>query len=278
MNYVAFRCLNQLLFVGGRKMAEFTVKQIAKQNQYDALYNDMLKEGYSHEDCYSECLEIFDDHDTSFVFMYKTMQEYEYKTKLDQRCTVIDNVCNNIDSFVNANFAIQGITSCLVDCSPLGCMSWKLISSRNLPKSVLVMMTSAVKSDDDEDNDSDHDEEEEEEGRILQIMTIFNFLLFLATKGNDKLNNIVDLFTFDEESIGMVCKVLDNDIGESGIITAGLEFLAIILSQPTNLSIFTNNSGGNVLDLIAKYYSKNDIIRSKANYLMKIVNNAATSV
>ena len=71
---------------------------------------------------------------------------------MDSRCITIENASNSSDSFVNANFALQGIKQILCgssnDSVTIG--SWKLIQNRRLFQTVLKLIPTSTSNDDDE--------------------------------------------------------------------------------------------------------------------------------
>ena len=134
--------------------------QVAQAN-FDKLVSEYSKET-SIEDAVLEAIESLKDANipSDSIFLYSNQTELGEKQKMDSRCITIENASKLNESFVNANFAMQGIKQILCgspeDSVTIG--SWKLIQSRKLFQTVLRLIPhpSGDDSDDQEDMNIGH--------------------------------------------------------------------------------------------------------------------------
>lgn len=125
------------------------------QSNYDKLVSEYSKDT-PIEDAILEAIESLKDANipSHGIFLYCNQIELGEKQKMDSRCVTIENASKLSESFVNANFAMQGIKQILCgspeDSVTIG--SWKLIQSRKLFQTVLKLIPSPS-GDDAEDNE-----------------------------------------------------------------------------------------------------------------------------
>ena len=196
-----------------------------RQADYDAYFKDLMEsEGLSVDEAAEQVNEsISSQYDVYNLFMYKNKRELDEKVKVETRCVTIEKAGKGTDSFINANFAFQGLVKILKDCDAVvreG--TWHLFESRKLMRSLIQLL---VVKEDAEDNkkvlgevDSDSDEEDEDEARILQTMAVLDFSMVIiqSAKTSRQYFHDFELFhTLDESMVEILRSRLDEDIADA---------------------------------------------------------------
>lgn len=200
--------------------------QMAQLN-FDKLVSEYSKDA-AIDDAILEAIESLKEANipSDGIFLYSNQIELGEKQKMDSRCVTIENASKLNESFVNANFAMQGIKQILCgspeDSVTIG--SWKLIQNRRLFQNVLKLIP-APSGDDTEDqkdmniglthfniilewfcknisydlliiiDEDDDDEDDEEEDKILTTVQPLEFLIMLIRQGVNVPNRI---FNFEQ--------------------------------------------------------------------------------
>lgn len=180
----------------------------------------------SLEDAVLEAIETFRDSgcDLGKIYIYHNAVEQGEKEKLDSRLQTLRQAGEGIESFVNANFAMQGIKQVLSASPdiPTTTNAWKFVASNDVVSTVIKLIPE-VNDDADEDGmaedvpDNDDDDDDDEDQKLATI-SVLDFLLFLYSAGvGGRLEprDVNSLFSLQPESLQLVCRRLDEDIQEA---------------------------------------------------------------
>jgi hypothetical protein len=241
-------------------MASFELP-LARQPDYDLFVKELVDtEGMSIEDATQEAAETFvGEYNTASIFMYKSKDEFDEKTKIETRCRTIENASCGKDSYVNASFCIKGLQQLLTGGADQRIVegTWHILESRELPKALVKLL--AVKEEDDDKDDIGEDDDDEDydadEDKILQTISIVDFYCLLiqaASSVPQYLRNIEALFTLDEEQVEILKGRLDEDIGEARVVAKVVALLSMLVKIPQNKQLFVAASGVDLLELAAK--------------------------
>lgn len=181
---------------------------IARQVDFDAFVKDLMdSNALSIEDAADEALETFSsNYDILGLFIYKNKREFDEKVKVETRCKVIEKASKGTETFINANFAFQGLIKILKDSDEIVREGiWHMFTSRKIVHS-LVQLLIVQKMDDKKEeigeiDSEDSDEEDEDEAKILQIVAILDFLIFIiqsAFTSPQYFGNFEVFYAFDE--------------------------------------------------------------------------------
>ena len=241
------------------------VSKYASQNMFDQLCEELIvQEGQSVEDASQQTVEMFaDEYDMSKVYVYANKQQYEIKQNIQRICTTISNAAKKTDTFVNANFGLQGLLQIL----PSDLQSFKLLDTYKVIHS-LIKLLSVDKDDDDKDDemigeDEDDDEDDDDADRKFQTVRCLDTLQFISIeiiKNPQLVFSSNEFFNIGEENIDIILKRLDEDMGDEVVAAKIVEFLLIILSFEGNRLIFKDKGGIDLLELTIKMNKKNQFI------------------
>jgi hypothetical protein len=168
-------------------MSELLESQIpiARQVDFDAFVKDLMdSNALSIEDAAEEAVETFSsDYDISGLFIYRNKREFDEKVKVETRCKTIEKAGKGTDTFINANFAFQGLIKLLKDSDEnVKEGMWHMFNSKRIVNS-LIQLLIVQKTDDKKEEigeiDSDSDEEDEDEAKVLQTVAVLDFLIFI---------------------------------------------------------------------------------------------------
>ena len=142
--------------------------------------------------------------------------------KVESRCVTIEKAGKGTDSFINANFAFQGLLKILKDSDEYTRKGiWHIFESRSLLKS-LVSLLKVVPDEEDESKKAvgeiDSDEEDEDEAKILQTIAVLEFskvIIELALASPKNLHNIEAFLTVDCGMAEILKSRLDEDSAEA---------------------------------------------------------------
>ena len=234
-------------------MAELVEESRAiRQADYDAYFKDLMDtEGLSVEEAAEQVIEsISSQYDVHNLFMYKNARELSEKLKVETRCVTIEKAGKGTDSFINANFAFQGLVKILKD-SDLVVREgiWHIFESRRLLRSLIQLMV--VKEEEEEkggkngkkplgEEDSDSDEEDEDEAKILQTVAVLDFSIMIiqaamSAPTSGFLHDLQLFCTLDEEMVGVLRSRLDEDVAEARLVIGIFHMTyqtAILYSNP----------------------------------------------
>ena len=208
-------------------MAELVEESRAiRQADYDAFFKDLMdSEGLSVDEAAEQVIEsISSQYDVYNLFMYKNKRELDEKVKVETRCITIEKAAKGTDSFINANFAFQGLVKILKDSDAAVSEGiWHMFESRKLIRSLVKLL--AVKEEEEVENkkvlgeeDSDSDEEDEDEAKILQTIAVLDFstlILQAAASSRQYFHDFELFYTFDEEMISILKSRLDEDVADA---------------------------------------------------------------
>ena len=197
----------------------------ARQVDFDAVVKDLIESnGLSIDEAATEAAEIFSgDYDTSGLFIYRDATEFAEKQKMETRLKTIDAASRGTETFVNANFALQGINQLLgkgVD-NNITRGSWKLVETRNLIQSLVRLLV--VKEEDeagagageDEEDDEEDDADEERTLQTIAVLEAAVFIAGMALRSPALFRNPTQMLTCDEEMMTTLYARLDEDSGEA---------------------------------------------------------------
>jgi hypothetical protein len=252
-------------------MSELLESQpVARQVDYDAFTKDLMdSNGLSIEEAAEEAIETFStEYDTVGLFLYRNKREYDEKVKVETRCKTIENASKGIDSFINANFAFQGLIKILKDSdNNVKQGIWHMFESRGLLGSLIQLL--AVNEREENENEKtplgevdsdDSDEEDEDEAKILQTVAVLEFSLLIiqtALTSPQYLRSIETFCFLDEMKVQIVRNRFDEDVAEKRVVEKMIDFLSILLNFEQNKIAFKEASGVDVLDLSVKMHKKN---------------------
>lgn len=159
--------------------------------------------------------------DLSTVFLYENQNEMLEKEKMVGRCITVEKCSKKQESFVNANFAMQGIKQLLsgnpIDRVTVGC--WKLIEARGLFQTILDIIPTPdaygdvenMKCSEEGDDDDDDDDTE------LKITMSLQFLCLLYRLGlsiPERIHNPQIMYEITTERMQSLCESCENEITE----------------------------------------------------------------
>lgn len=207
-------------------MAEIEEESRAiRQADYDAYFKDLMdSEGLNVDEAAEQVIEsISSQYDVHNLFMYKNKRELDEKMKVESRCVTIEKAGKGTDSFINANFAFQGLVKILKDSdASVREGIWHMFESRKLLRSLIQLMV--VKEEAEDDNkkvlgevDSDSDEEDEDEANILQTLAVLDFSMAIvqsAKLSRQYFHDFELFFTLDETLVEILRRRLDEDIAD----------------------------------------------------------------
>lgn len=212
----------------GEKVGEMSTDEIEtrtlRQADYDAYFKDLMEsEGLSVEEAAEQSIEsISSQYDVFNLFLYRNKRELDEKVKVESRCITIEKAGKGTDSFINANFAFQGLLKILKDSDEYTRKGiWHIFESRSLLKS-LVYLLRVVPDEEDESKKAvgeiDSDEEDEDEAKILQTIAVLEFskvIIELALASPKNLHNIEAFLSVDCDMAEILKSRLDEDSAEA---------------------------------------------------------------
>jgi hypothetical protein len=196
-----------------------------RQADYDAYFRDLMdSEGLSVEEAAEQTIEsISNQYDVYNLFLYRNKRELDEKVKVETRCITIEKAAKGTDSFINANFAFQGLIKILKDSDAyIREGIWHVFESRKLIRSLILLLkvseTEEVDKEAIGEADSDSDEEDEDEAKILQTIAVLEFansIIGSALSSPQYVHNVELFCTLDEETVLIVKSRLDEDIADA---------------------------------------------------------------
>jgi hypothetical protein len=196
-----------------------------RQADYDAYFRDLMdSEGLSVEEAAEQTIEsISNQYDVYNLFLYRNKRELDEKVKVETRCITIEKAAKGTDSFINANFAFQGLIKILKDSDAyIREGIWHVFESRKLIRSLIGLLkvseTEEVDKEAIGEADSDSDEEDEDEAKILQTIAVLEFansIIGSALSSPQYVHNVELFCTLDEETVLIVKSRLDEDIADA---------------------------------------------------------------
>lgn len=195
------------------------------QNQFDKMVKEFSKDSSSLEEAIIEAIDIVKETmiDLNTTFLYETQLELIEKEKYESRCKTIENASNHIDTFVNANFALQGckqlLTGLTTDKVTIGL--WKLTEARRLFQTVIRLIPAVDKDSSDVESEgdaADDDSDDEGQNKIISTVRPLEFLCTLLQHGpsvSGRIYNMTTMYEVSEEDLAFLCKRLDEDMTES---------------------------------------------------------------
>jgi hypothetical protein len=196
-----------------------------RQADYDAYFRDLMdSEGLSVEEAAEQTIEsISNQYDVYNLFLYRNKRELDEKVKVENRCTTIEKAAKGTDSFINANFAFQGLIKILKDSDAyIREGIWHVFESRKLIRSLVGLLkvseAEEVGKEAIGEADSDSDGEDEDEAKILQTIAVLEFansIIGSALSSPQYVHNVELFCTLDEETVLIVKSRLDEDIADA---------------------------------------------------------------
>ena len=195
-----------------------------RQADYDAYFKDLMEsEGLNVEEAAEQSIEsISCQYDVFNLFLYRNKRELDEKIKVESRCVTIEKAGKGTDSFINANFAFQGLLKLLKDSDEYTREGiWHIFESRSLLRSLVCLLR--VVSDDEDENEKalgeiDSDEEDEDEAKILQTVAVLEFskiIIESALASPKYLHNVEAFLTLDSDMVGILKSRLDEDVADA---------------------------------------------------------------
>ena len=238
---------------------------LARQVDYDALYNELLNSGVPIDEAALETYETFtsENYDMSGIFAYQNDEEREVKETLQKKFEVIKHAADHKDSFVNASFAISGVKKILVT-EKLG--PWRLLESSSFLSCLLRLVR--VEEGDSEDEPED---EEDDEHRVLQVTAVLQMALFYIKVGSSdqKFRDPEAHFVLSEEQWTSMIEAMDEDVQSKDLFLLYCELLTILLAFPANVEAFHVCHGDDLLNLANKMYKNSEEVK---HFLSRIQN------
>jgi hypothetical protein len=196
-----------------------------RQADYDAYFRDLMdSEGLSVEEAAEQTIEsISNQYDVYNLFLYRNKRELDEKVKVETRCITIEKAAKGTDSFINANFAFQGLIKILKDSDAyIREGIWHVFESRKLIRSLVGLLkvseAEEVGKEAIGEADSDSDGEDEDEAKILQTIAVLEFtnsIIGSALSSPQYVHNVELFCTLDEETVLIVKSRLDEDIADA---------------------------------------------------------------
>ena len=260
---------------------------LLSQATYDSFLDEILREnGGDFADALSQIKDIFDSEGTDLtnIFIYRSEKELAEKERYTKSCLVIENCLRNQDTFVNCNFAIQGLTQCLSkpfdnnDTNYITKMTWKLIEARRLPLTLVRLL--AVKEDEEDEEvmrtGEDDDDEDEDEAKIAETKTTLAFLLFLATSSASKqsrpgVRTVDAMFSLSSDELELLLKRLDEDMAEESIVELVVLVFKALLAVASNKEVIKTLPIVALLDLAIKMNKRNEALVALINSLLSML-------
>lgn len=195
-----------------------------RQADYDAYFKDLMEsDGLSVEEAAEQSIEsISSQYDVFNLFLYRNKRELDEKVKVESRCITIEKAGKGTDSFINANFAFQGLLKILKDSDEYTRKGiWHIFESRSLLKSLFDLLR-VVPDEEDEIKKAvgeiDSDEEDDDEAKILQTIAVLEFskvIIELALASPKSLHNIEAFLSVDCDMAEILKSRLDEDSAEA---------------------------------------------------------------
>jgi hypothetical protein len=234
---------------------------LARQVDYDALYNDLLQSGIVPEDAAKEVHETFCEggYDVSAIYAYDNEKDLQMKTILFEKFKVVSNAAIGKDSFVNANFAFQSLMRILAT-DNLG--PWRAMESSNL-FGCLVNLLDISATDDEGDKSDGEDEDDEDDHVQLQVESVLDMALYYVQQGVERkrFRSFDTSFVLTADHWAILLKQMDEQIQEKKLTMAFCQLVAILLQLPENVTLFHESHGDEVLGLAVKAHKKNEDLK-----------------
>jgi len=250
------------------------VKKYASQAMFDQLVDSLInQDGLSIEEASQQSQEmIADEYDMSKLYIYRDNKQYEIKNNVQRSCTTLSKAAQGTDTFVNANFGLQGLLQILK--ADLG--TFKLLESYKVMSSLITLLSVTDKEDDNNEmigEDEDDEDDEEDNDRKFQSIRCLDTLQFICIeiiKNPLLVFSHQDFFSIGEENIDILVKRLDEDMGDEEIAIKMIEFLLIIMSFESNRMMFKEKGGIDILELTVKMNKKNQFITDAVDKIKSI--------
>ena len=239
---------------------------LARQVDYDALYAEILNSGVPVDEAAMETYETFisENYDMSALFAYQNKEEQELKDTLVGKLQIIKNAADQVDSFVNASFAISSIRKILAT-DRVG--PWRLLESSGFLHSLVKLLRV------EEGDDEDEDEEDDEEHRVLQVTAVLEMTLFYIKEGSSRqrFRNPEAHFVFSEEQWTLMIEAMDEDVQSKDLFMLYSELLIVLLAFPANVEAFHLCHGDELLDLAKKVYKNSEVMKQFLNRIQSAI-------
>ena len=208
----------------GRMSTDEIETRTLRQADYDAYFKDLMEsEGLNVEEAAEQSIEsISSQYDVFNLFLYRNKRELDEKVKVESRCVTIEKAGKGTDSFINANFAFQGLLKILKDSDEYTREGiWHIFESRFLLRSLICLLR-VVPDDEDAKEEAlgeiDSDEEDEDEAKILQTIAVLEFskvVIESASSSPKYLHNVENFLTVDCDMAGVLKSRLDEDVADA---------------------------------------------------------------
>ena len=246
----------------------------ASQAMFDQLIEELInQDGLSIEEASQQTQEMFaDEYDMSKLYIYQNKQQYEIKNNVQRSCNTLSKAALGTDTFVNANFGIQGLLQILK--ADQG--TFKLLESYKVISSLIKLLSVTDKDDDnnemigEDEDDEDDDEDADRKFQTIRCLDTLQFIGIEIIRNPQLVFSHQDFFNIGEENIDTLCKRLDEDMGDEEIASKLIEFLLIILSFENNRMIFKDKGGIDMLELTVKMNKKNQFITDAVDKIKSI--------
>ena len=139
----------------------------------------------------------------SKLYIYRDSKQYEIKNNVQRSCTTLLKAAQGTDTFVNANFGIQGLLQILK--ADQG--TFKLLESYKVISSLIKLLSVTDKEDDNNEmigEDEDDEDDDEDNDRKFQTIRCFDTLQFICieiVKNPQLVFSHQDFFSIGEENI-----------------------------------------------------------------------------
>ena len=244
---------------------------LARQVDYDALFKSLVEEeGLTVSEACQETYNTFTgdgQYNTGAIFAYADESALQLKTSIMEKMGTIVKAAEGKDSFVNANFAFQGLQKLLTSSSPTDSFvaPWRMLESFSFLNSLLSLLHVESKSEEEEEDENSHGEEDSdddtEEHISLQLQAVLNMILFYL-EGGSKYHRFRDMpnsCLLSGDQMEFMVKQADEHIQDKRVFVLFIKVLTLLCSLvDQNKMIFQSAHGDALLDLGRKMYKKND--------------------
>jgi hypothetical protein len=204
------------------------------QREFDHLVQELVQQGYDWHDAVDETLATFVDSNlnVSGLFIYRSKEEWDAKQKSDTRIGILEKCAQGTETFVNASFAMQGLTQTIRNGGPNSQGTLTLLEKRKLFKTLFKILLNLAKYDDDSDSDEEEDDDDE---IVLQKSRILEFSLFLLQQDPANFSNFKDMLSLSDEEVSGLKVLLENHADDSRYVN----LLSIVAFATTFKKILT---------------------------------------
>eukprot|EP01041_Mallomonas_annulata_P012175 gene12175-25551_t len=245
------------------------MSKLVKQSDFDLLVQDSIEEGQSIHESVEDVLKSFDEEGfkTRMIFVYKSNDELKEKNEIQKKIESIKKCSSDLESFVNANFALQSIAQLLRNegnrssqRSVVGCL--KLCYACCMIETLIKLLV--VKEEDEEevgsDDDSDSvDKDADNLHKITSVLSVINLMLDMRARGKDEYDNDLSSFLsieLSKESADVFSARMEEELTEPKVAVLMLETLRHLVSSADNARVLVEAGIRDHLVLLSRINTK----------------------